>query len=483
MSQGKVLRSLTKHKWRHSTYVTDIHNLYVRDSSSQLPIAAGGLQDGRAVRQKIEFYSRLCGKVIQHLQKQRVSPNYQNVDTTRWVYSGLFFAVVHNLKDIHQKDIVVLLSALVKLLRAEHRRKNDFNALIVTVEGFLTSLMICSDHMITCVQRIAQGTQPTMHKWKYFANLMRAVTEKYKRSSSQNAMIHDRCNGDPPEMLEEAPYEHDVVPNEVNDEYDITACLAKEPSNTLFAHVMERSAKLKDFARLASVLYWLHHLGFPHETTKFFFHMLLNKMLSLGDIDHSETYPRDIISVLRYSFPFQIDSRTISKLYGYLSQWNKESILQLNLQDVKSLLECLLDTECFDQGLLVAIFTNLQLSLEKKDQPHRNSDASILHCYLSEKNRGETEEYALWDQTFMDFPALNHLAETFIAKDALIHFLRKHGCTAFYGRTQTARRLIHDEHIWNDIVAMLQTLSPTLEETKPYCLALIDHLTHTVVIT
>lgn len=411
----------------------------------------------------------------------------QQQESARWTYSGLFFAVMHNLNDIHQKDLVVLLVALSKVLRRCHRANKQMDALHSTVESFMASLLICNNNMIQSVQRISNGVEPNMNKWKSFATLMQSIGEKYllsKKDMDFQVVYTTKGNLDYTETYKGG----DIVDNDgdtsqndsqlssVRRDEDFAACLASDPSETLLAAIIQRSTMPKDFARLALVLYWLSRVGFPHDTLSSFFSMVLRRVIELEPTYRNDIYPRDIVSILKYSTAFDVDQKLKGRLYGFLSEQNRQSMLQLNIQDASCLLDCLLDDEVFDKGILVSIFTNLQLCMRAENMPCPREKAYILHSYLSQKTKLENVDISPQEDKFIGCAQLNDLADTFIRKDALANFMRRWDYAPFSDKASIGENHVDERRTWEAIIMKLKKICVTLEVTRPYCVALIEHL-------
>ncbi|GBE61116.1 asparagine-tRNA cytoplasmic-like protein, putative [Babesia ovata] len=259
-------------------------------------------------------------------------------------------------------------------------------------------------------------------------------------------------------------------------------CLAKDASETLFAKIIGRCALQKDFARLAFVLYWLSNIGFPSEMMTRFFDMNLRRMLALQSASRSELCPRDFISVLRYSLHFDIDSSLREALYNQLVASNKKSLLYLTLQDANNLLDCLLEKEHVDQGLLVAAFASIQLCIKAAPSPDDKQAIGVAHSYLAERCRLVQDERAHWDSIFMQLDHLNDLANTFVGRDSLCNFLQRHCLPPSELRVRSGPDVDEvNRHVVLDVVKKLQHLCPTMkEETRSYCVKLIDTMLRSV---
>ncbi|GFE53607.1 right handed beta helix region family protein, putative [Babesia ovis] len=488
MYRRTALRLSSNDKWRHSGYVSQLYNVYVKDSKAKLARETDGIPEGKRFRHKIEFYSHLCGKVIQHLQKQAMSPLMLSPESARWNYSGLFFTVLYNIKHTHQKDLIVLLVALTKLLRDEHYGLYKLDPLRDCVESFLTCLFTCSYNVLAQVQIIADSVEPTMNKWKRFADLLRDIHMERRRS--QNHQINTA--NDPPSsdaIFSEpmaspvsdttlASGDKHMVDSRVQTfcvNHEICAsCLASDPSETLFATIINRATKRKDFARIGFVLHWLYTVGLFHDETTRFFTMMLDKMLEVEKYDRTEPHPRDLISVLNYSLSFDIVDNLRNKLYDCISSHNRASMLQLNIQDTNSLLNCLLEMDNIDQGLVVALFANIELLINTSVSSTANA-SNMVQSYLTERTQNNGEDHTKWSNLFVDFNELNNLVDTFVARGSLPRFLQNHGrrstMTAFNARAHSA-----DIRELSDITRKLEVLSNSLDETRPYCLKLIDYM-------
>ncbi|GIX66324.1 asparagine-tRNA cytoplasmic-like protein, putative [Babesia caballi] len=494
MSRRPALRSLSSDKWRHSDYVTQLHNLYVRDSKEVLTRETAGASEAQAYRRTLEFYSRLCGRVTQHLEKQVQAPTPFPAECARWSYSGLFFAVLHNLENIHQKDLVALLVGLTKLLRGEHHGQYKLEALRDSVESFLACLFSCSNRVIKRVHTIAHGSDPTMNKWKSFSALLHVVTKKYKVTaydqsantkeisaightddgSLHNVVPEPAPSGSGQSNTNSGSYAGDVCAE------SCTECLAKNASETLFAEIIERSTLRKDFARIAFVLYWLSHVGFPKHSLTNFYRMMLHRMLGLEWDSDSEPSPRDLISILRYSLHFDLDSSLRARLWNILSACNQNSLLCLNLQDASSLIDCFLEAESFDHGLLVPVFTSVQLCMNRASEARPKDTSGLAHAYLTGKSRPVSAENASWSGAFIEFDHLSYLAETLVGPRALTSFLRSHCSQPTRGPTKRTDTIAtaRDHRLLLEIAAKLRNLCAVLEETRGYCELLIEHISH-----
>ncbi|ORM39861.1 uncharacterized protein BXIN_0189 [Babesia sp. Xinjiang] len=488
MSRRSAPRLFSNDKWRHAEYVTQLHNLYVRDSNVTLARDTSGPCATQNFRQTLEFYTRLCGKVIQHLEKQVRSPPFHPPESARWSYNGLFFTVMYNLNYTHHKDLIALLVALAKLLRGEHYGLYKLDPLRYSVESFLACLFTCSDRMIERVHTIANGPDPAMNKWKIFAALLRDIPNDHVypaydvldnkaypkndegcgRITSEAALVFDDHVADRQKCM-------DVTrPSGADVGSDTSAgCLASDLSETLFAKIINRATLRKDFARLAFVLYWLSRVGFSRKQTAAFFSMMLVRMLELEEGNPTEPLPRDIISVLSYALHFDIEENLKKQLCRDLSIHNRNSLLHLNMHDTSSLLDCLLNTDEIDQGLVVALFTNLQLLLIQESVPLLGHVSNLAHCYLTERSRTVADESPKWVEMFLDFDELNDLSDKFIGKGSLLRFLQN---VSVLPSSRAVDPLAVCPRYISDITVKLQRLSLELDDLRPYCVKLIEHM-------
>ncbi|CDR93736.1 hypothetical protein, conserved [Babesia bigemina] len=447
-----------------------------------------GASEAQAYRIKLEFHSRLCGKIIQHLEKQVRIPDACQGDNARWSCSGLYFVLLHNFNNIHQKDLVVILVAIVKILRGGHHGQYALGALQECAQAFLTCLFTCNDRVLQRVHKIADGSDPIMNKWRSFAELLRQLSEQTQghaldaQDVSKTSGIGDTgmsCSDDT------SCYEKYIGVEEIIEEkrspardsgaFACTGCLARDASETLFAKIVGKCTLQKDFARVAFVLYWLSKVGFSSEITTRFFEMNLRRMLALQSDNRSEPCPRDFISVLRYSLHFDIDGSLREALYGYLAASNKKSLLHLTLQDTNNLVDCLLEKEQADQGLLVAVFANVQLSIKAMSSLGGKQPIGVAHSYLAERRRLVEDARAHWDNIFVDFEQLKDLVSAFVGRDSLCNFLQKHCLPPSELRVKSGFDAdAVNRHAVFDIVRKLQKLCPAMEETQEYCVKLIE---------
>ncbi|EDO06763.1 uncharacterized protein BBOV_IV004020 [Babesia bovis T2Bo] len=490
MLRKTPIKLSTSDKWRHSSYVSQLYNQYVRDSKEHLAKFREGASESKRFRHKLEFYSHLCGKVVQHLEKQARSPYLQSAECAKWNYTGLFFTVLYNIKNTHQKDIIVLLVGIVRLLREEHYGLYKLDVLRDCIECFLACLIKCSDRVIDHVQTLSETVEPTMNKWKIFADFLRNIPrenhivhleqEQSQLSStirfpSDGTLNHSSpCNGF---GLQESNL---LTPNEYMVGFysdDSSEFLAHHPLDTLFANIIFRLKKRKDFSRLAFVLHWLHTIGLFKECIHIFYSILLKRMLELETNSRSDPYPRDLISVLRYSLSMDITDNLRNELYSCIITYNRRCILRLNLQDLNELLDCLLSMDSVDEGLMLAIFANLQLIINNHWTTLSPQIPKLFQSYLTERSQIVCDDHTKRVMLIFDYNTLFKLADRILGNCSLMWFVQHYGYKSDVALGSTNLET-HSQALrcLPDIITKLKRLTQSLDETKQYCIDLIEHM-------